>query len=72
MNNEDVDIAEIRRAVNTLREHSKLSQADVARLLGVPPKTLNDWLRNPPRTRCRHTVMLALALEALAKRLGIN
>lgn len=63
------DISEIRATVKALCERTKLSQADIARQLGVPPKTLNDWLRDPPRTACRHRQMLALALEALTKRL---
>lgn len=65
---EQPDIAEIRATVKALCERTKLSQADIARQLGIPPKTFNDWLRDPPRTTCRHAKMLALAIEALEAR----
>jgi transcriptional regulator with XRE-family HTH domain len=62
----------IAETIHALCLHTRLSQSDIARLLGVPPKTLNDWLPNKnrePRTKCRHAQMLALALEALSARL---
>lgn len=62
----------IAATIHALCLRTKLSQSDIARLLGVPPKTLNDWLPNknrPPRTKCRHAQILTLALEALAVRL---
>lgn len=66
---EQPSIENVRATVKALCERTKLSQADIARQLGIPPKTLNDWLRDPPRTVCRHRQMLALALEALKARL---
>lgn len=63
---------EIAKQIQALCDATGLSQADVARQLGVPPKTLNDWLptgTRAPRTRCRHQQMLALAVEALTARL---
>lgn len=37
-------ITTIATAIQSLCERTQLSQADIARQLGVPPKTLNDWL----------------------------
>jgi len=51
----------------TLTTRTGLSQADVARLLGVPVKTMNSLLKG--RVVCRHRTMLSLALEALSARL---
>jgi transcriptional regulator with XRE-family HTH domain len=67
--NKQPSIKSIAATAKDLCERTGLSQADIARQLGVPPKTLNDWLRDPPRTTCRHRQMLALALEALKARL---
>lgn len=58
---------DIKQAIKTLSARTGLSQADIARLLGVPAKTLNAWLSG--RVTCRHKVMLSLALEALSARL---
>ena len=66
---EQPTIADIRADVKALRNRTGLSQADVARLLGIPAKTFSDWLKEPPRTTCRHRQMLSLALEALSVRL---
>lgn len=57
----------IRLLIEGLTERSGLSQADIARHLGVPEKTLNAWLTG--RVTCRHEQMLGLALEALSARL---
>lgn len=58
---------EIKSTIRALTDRTGLSQADVARLLGVPVKTLNAWLSG--RVTCRHKTMLSLALEALSARL---
>jgi len=66
------EITTIATAIQSLCDRTELSQADIARQLGVPPKTLNDWLPNAkrqPRTACRHRLMLSLAVEALQARL---
>lgn len=57
----------IRLLIEDLTKRSGLSQADIARHLGVPEKTLNAWLTG--RVTCRHEQMLGLALEALSARL---
>lgn len=57
----------IKQHISLLRAEHGLSQAQVARFLGVPPKTLGDWLSG--RTRCRHSLLLVLALEGLSARL---
>jgi len=57
----------IRLLIEDLTKRSGLSQADIARALGVPDKTLNAWLTG--RVTCRHEQMLGLALEALSARL---
>jgi len=62
---------EIADAIRALCNRTGLSQADVARQLGIRPNTLNDWLpttNRQPRTRCRHWQMLSLAVEALDHR----
>lgn len=61
---------EISKAVKALTDRTGLSQADIARLLGVPRQTFNGWLCG--RLTCRHKQMLALALEALGKRLEVK
>lgn len=61
---------EIKQLTALLRERHGFSQAQIARLIGVPPKTFGDWLNG--RTRCRHQTMLLLALEALAARMQIT
>jgi DNA-binding transcriptional regulator YiaG len=61
---------DIKRTVDGLASHTGLSQADIARLLGVPVKTLNAWLSG--RVTCRHKTMLSLALEALSARLEVK
>jgi DNA-binding transcriptional regulator YiaG len=66
------EITTIAIAIDALCKRTQLSQADIARQLGVPPKTLNDWLPNAnrnARTVCRHRLMLSLAVEALQARL---
>jgi transcriptional regulator with XRE-family HTH domain len=57
----------IRLLIEGLTKRSGLSQADIARLLGVSDKTLNAWLTG--RVTCRHEQMLGLALEALSARI---
>jgi DNA-binding transcriptional regulator YiaG len=57
----------IKQVIGILTTRTGLSQADIARLLDVPAKTLNAWLRG--RVVCRHKTMLGLALEALGVRL---
>jgi DNA-binding transcriptional regulator YiaG len=57
----------IKTTIQTLTALTGLSQADIARLLDVPAKTLNAWLSG--RVNCRHKRMLSLALEALDARL---
>jgi hypothetical protein len=57
----------IRLLIEDLTERLGQSQADIARSLGVPEKTLNAWLTG--RVTCRHVQMLGLALEALSARL---
>jgi len=52
--------------VEDLTKRAGLSQADIARSLGVPEGTLNAWLTG--RVTCRHEQMLGLALEALSAR----
>jgi transcriptional regulator with XRE-family HTH domain len=61
------DMNSIRLLIEDLTKRSGLSQADIARSLGVPDKTLNAWLTG--RVTCRHEQMLGLALEALSARL---
>ena len=61
------DIACIRADISFLCERTGLAQADIARLLGVSPKTLSAWLSG--LIVCRHDRVLALAVEALAARL---
>jgi len=58
----------IRLIIERLLKRTGASQADIARLLGVPEKTLNAWLTG--RVTCRHEQMLGLALEALSARLS--
>lgn len=58
---------DIRSDIAILKAKHGLSQAQIARFLGVPPKTLGDWLHG--RTRCRHVTLLKLALEGLRLRL---
>jgi hypothetical protein len=57
----------IRLLIEDLTKRLGQSQADIARSLGVPEKTLNAWLTG--RVTCRHEQMLGLALEALSARL---
>jgi DNA-binding transcriptional regulator YiaG len=61
---------DIKQTIGILTTRTGLSQADVARLLGVPAKTMNAWLRG--RVVCRHKTMLSLALEALGMRLEVK
>ena len=63
-------VEDIKRTIRTLTTRTGLSQADIARLLGVPAKTLNAWLSG--RVTCRHKTMLCLALEALSARLEVK
>ena len=63
-------VDDIKATIRTLTTRTGLSQADVARLLGVPAKTLNAWLSG--RVTCRHKTMLTLALEALGGRLSLT
>ena len=60
-------MSEIKAMVEALIARTGLSQADIARLLGVPAKTFNAWLTG--RVTCRHQTMLRLALESLGARL---
>lgn len=61
---------EIKQITSLLRARHGFSQAQIARLLGIPPKTFGDWLGG--RTRCRHQRMLLLALEAVTARMQIT
>jgi DNA-binding transcriptional regulator YiaG len=63
-------VNDIKQAIKTLTTRTGLSQADIARLLGVPAKTLNAWLSG--RVTCRHKTMLSLALEVLSARLEVR
>lgn len=60
----------IKQQIAIIKGVTGFSHADIARHLGIPPKTLGDWLLG--RTRCRHPQMLALALEALAARWRVD
>jgi hypothetical protein len=57
----------IKLTVEEIVNRTGRSQAEIARSLGVPEKTLNAWLTG--RVTCRHEQMLGLALEALSARL---
>lgn len=57
----------IRLHIEDLTKRLGLSQADIARHLGVPEGTLNAWLTG--RVTCRHEQMLGLALEAVSARI---
>ena len=61
---------DIKQTISTLTTRTRLSQADIARLLGLPPKSLNAWLSG--RVTCRHKTILSLALEALGTRLEVK
>lgn len=58
---------QIATTVQLLIDRTGLSQAQIARLLDLPPKTFNAWLNGS--VRCRHQQLLALAIEALEARL---
>lgn len=58
---------DIQAEITALQKQTGLSQAAIARLLGLTGKTFNAWLTG--RVQCRHRRLLLLALQALRMKL---
>lgn len=61
------DISKCNKQIDKLKKTFGLSQAQIARLIGVPEQTLNYWYHGT--VTCQRPRMLSLALEALENKL---